>query len=172
MLKISLAKREKYFVAAAVSVIGILLLFNFLVLPFFKAKDKLKRGIAVKEDEYKQIAALSTEYQKYQKGAGDVTKTLSKRQKGFSLATYLEDAARRSGLSLKEMTQSPSKSNGSFKESTVEMKLEGIATEQLVDYLYDIEKPENLIFISRISIGDNKKQEGYLDCTIRVLTYE
>jgi hypothetical protein len=54
----------------------------------------------------------------------------------------------------------------------VEMKLESITVDQLVRYLYKIEDPDDLIFIKRISITDNKKEEGYLDSIIQVITFQ
>jgi len=172
MFKINLAKRERYVVFTAACLIGIFLLTNFLILPFFKEKDRLQKGIALKQEEFKQISDLSLEYQKYQKGSGDVSKVLARRDKGFSLTSYLEEAARKAGVSLKGMTQSQAKDSGAYKEATVELKLEGVNTEQLVNYLYYVENPESLIFVRRISVSDNKKQEGYLDCIIQVLTYQ
>lgn len=174
MLRINLAKREKYVVITAVCLILLFLLINFLILPFFKAKDSMRKGIAQKEEEYKQIAALSLEYQKSKKDSSDISKILAKRSKEFSLTSYLEEAARKTGVLdyLQGMTPSPPKGDWQYKESTVEMKLDGINTEQLVNYLYNIEDPEDLIFVRRISISDNKKQDGYLNCIIQVLTYQ
>ena len=70
------------------------------------------------------------------------------------------------------MKPSDSKGPGDYRESTVEIKLESITIDQLTDYLYRIEAPEELIFIKRISISDNKREEGYLDSIISVFTYK
>jgi len=176
MLKIKLAKREKYVVFIAACLIAIFILVNFLIIPFFKEKGRLRKGIKTAEDDLKEIAALSVVYQEYQKGSMDVKRILAKRNNGFTLPSYLEDAARKTEVigyrtEMKSLPSS-SKDGGPYEESTVEMKLNGINTDQLVKYLYEIDKPEDLIFIKRISISDNKKQEGYLDTVIQVLTYQ
>jgi hypothetical protein len=148
---------------------------NFLVIPFFKEKERLRKGIKKAEDDLKEIAALNVVYQGYQKGSMDVKRIIEARDRMFTLASYLEEAARNTEVKdyIAGMTSSPSSSKGgSYEESTVELKLNGINTEQLVRYLYAIEKPEDLIFIKRITISDNKKQEGYLDSVIQVLTYQ
>jgi hypothetical protein len=54
----------------------------------------------------------------------------------------------------------------------VEMKLEGITLNQLVGYLYRIESAENIVSIKRISIQENKKESGYLDTILQVLTFQ
>ena len=176
MLKIKLAKREKYVVLAAACLIALFLLINFLILPFFKEKDRLSKGIALKEMELKEIAALSSEYQKYRKEAGEMDRILSERGKGFTLMSYLDKASGEAGVKGQIKYMNPSKSSskgiGAYEESGVEIKVEGINTDQLVSFLYMIEAPEDLIFIRRISLTDNKKQEGFLDCIIQVMTYE
>jgi len=177
MLKIKLAKREKYVVVIASCIIGLFLFINFIVLPFFKAKDRTSKGIATKEAEYKEIAELVSVYQEYKKDADRIERMLTKRGKGFTLGTYLDDAAGKTGVKDLIKHMQPSKSSSAeagaiFEEYSIEMKLEGINTDQLVSYLYRIENPEDLIFIKRISITDNKKQEGYLDAIIQVQTYQ
>ncbi|MBN1626030.1 MAG: hypothetical protein JW944_05850 [Deltaproteobacteria bacterium] len=175
MLKVKLAKREKYVVYTATCFIAFFILVNFLVIPFFKERERMRKGIKKAEDDLKEIAALSLVYKGYQKGSMDVKRIIEERDRGFTLASYLEEAARKTGVKdyISGMTSPPSSSKGGlYEESTVELKLYGINTEQLVRYLYTIEKPEDLIFIKRITISDNKKQEGYLDSVIQVLTYQ
>jgi general secretion pathway protein M len=176
MLKIKLAKREKYVVLAAACLIVLFLLINFLILPFFNEKDRLSKGIALKEMELKEIASLSSEYQKYRKDSAEMERILAKRGKGFTLMSYLDKAAGEADVKGQIKYMNPSKSSskniGAYEESGVEIKVEGINTDQLVSFLYMIEAPEDLISIRRISVTDNKKQEGYLDSIIQVMTYE
>jgi len=172
MIKFNLAKREKYVVIIAACLISLFLIVNFLILPFLKEKDRLRKGITLKEAELKQIASLSAVYQGYQKSSDEMTKILAKRSKGFTLMSYLDKAAGEMDLKSQYMKPSSSKGTGPYEESVVEVKFEEITTDQLVKYLYNIERPGDLIFIKRISISDNKKQEGYLDCIIQVFTYQ
>jgi general secretion pathway protein M len=177
MLKINLAKRERYVVLTAACLIVLFLLINFLILPFFKEKDRFKKGIALKELELKEIAGLSSEYKIYQKDSDEMSRILAKRGKGFTLLSYLDNAAGEADVKgyiqyMNPSKSSSSKSSGPYKESGVEIKLEGVNIDQLVNYLYEIETPRDLIFIRRMSVTDNKKQEGYLDCVIQVLTYQ
>jgi len=174
MLKIRLAKREKYIVSIAACLISFFILLNFLIFPFFKERERLNKGIKTAEEDLKEIADLSVVYQGYQKGSTDIKRILSRRDKGFTLFSYLEKAAGEVQVKdhIEYMKPSSSKGSGLYEESTVEMKLNEINTDQLVKYLYEIEEPEDLIFIKRISISDNKKQEGYLDSVIQVFTYQ
>ena len=71
---------------------------------------------------------------------------------------------------IKYMKPSTSKGSGPYKESMVEIKLETVTMKQLVGYLHRIESPKNVTSIKRISIKGNKKEPGYLDVVLQVLT--
>ncbi|MFC1867515.1 hypothetical protein ACFL0H_05215 [Thermodesulfobacteriota bacterium] len=168
------AKREKYFVSIAACLIAAFFLFQFLIFPFFEKKDRLQRGIKAKEEGLKEIAILSSEYQNHKKSSQNMEGILSNRERGFTLFSFLERAAGEARVKnhMKYMKPSTSKGSGPYKESMVEIKLEGITINQLVDYLYRIEKPGDLVFIKRLSINDNKKEAGYLDSILQVLTFQ
>ncbi|MCK4487884.1 MAG: hypothetical protein KAU38_14135 [Desulfobacterales bacterium] len=168
-----LAKREKYFVLVAACSIAIFFLLQFLVFPFFEKKRRIQRGISTKEQGLKEIVRLSSEFRAYQKGSQGVQQSLARR-KGFTLFSFLEKAAGEAEVKarIKYMKPSISSGTGPYKESMVEMKLEAITLQQLVGYLYRIESPDDLVNIKRISISQNKKEQGYLDAIVQVITFQ
>jgi general secretion pathway protein M len=169
-----LAKREKYLVSIAVCAIAVFLLFQFLIFPFFEERKRIQRGIRAKEAGLKEITRLGAEYRVHKKGFQGIDQILAKRSKGFTLFSFLEKAAGETELKghIKYMKPSSSVGTGPYKESMVEMKLDGITLNQLVGYLYLIESPENIINIKRISIKENRKESGYLDVILQVLTFQ
>ena len=171
-----LAKREQYLVYGTACAIAVFLIFEFLVFPFFEKRERFQRGIRGKEGDLKEIVTLSADYQAYKKSYQNIQMILNNRKKGFTLFSYLEGAAGKAGVKdhIKYMKPNISKGTGSYpyKESTVEIKLEGITLRQLVGFLYRIESPENIINIKRISIKKNKQKTGYLDTIMQVLTFK
>jgi general secretion pathway protein M len=169
-----LARRERYLVSVAACCIAIFLVFQLLIFPFFENRRRIQRGLKAKEKGLEEIVKLGAEYQAYQKGSHGVQKNLARREKGFTLFSFLEKAAGEAKVKarIKYMKPSVSSGTGPHKESMVEMKLEAITLQQLVGYLYRIESPDNLISIKRISVSQNKKEQGYLDAVIQVLTFE
>lgn len=169
-----LAKREKYLVSLAACAIAVFLLFHLLIFPFFEKRDRMKRGVRSKEQGLREIARLSAQYQSYKRGSLGIKQVLSQRKKGFTLFSFLEKAAGNAQVKnhIKYMKPSESQSTGPYKESVVEMKLEGITLKQLVEYLHGIESPENVIRVKRISLKENKRESGYLDAVLQVLTYQ
>jgi general secretion pathway protein M len=169
-----LARREKYFVFGAVLSIAAFLLLEFLVFPSFEAMKRVQRGVEAKENALKEITRLSSEYQRYRRGSQDLQQALARRKGGFTLFSFLEKAAGDVGIKeyIKYMKPSTSTGPGPYKELLVEMKLEAIALSQLVDYLYKIEAPENLVTVKRISIKETKGKSGYLDTILQVMTFQ
>jgi len=169
-----LARREKYFVFGAGLSLASFLLLELLVFPFFDTMQRVQRGVKVKEAALAEIAQLSSEYQRYQSGSRNLRQSLAQRKGGFSLFSFLDKAAGDVGIKeyIKYMKPSTSTGPGQYKESLVEMKLEAIALSQLVDYLYKIEAPENLVTIKRISIKETKGKSGYLDTILQVMTFQ
>ncbi|MBU1903886.1 MAG: type II secretion system protein M [Proteobacteria bacterium] len=169
-----LGKREKFLVSLVSCCIAVFLLFQFIIFPFLDKREVIKRGIEVKRDGLKEMASLRTEYESYKKGAAGLQSYLMRREKSFTLFSFLEQAAGQAKVKdhIKHMKPSASRVSGRFKESTIEMKLDEINVKQLVDYLYLIESPENVVSIKRISIKDSKGAAGYLDAVMQVLTFE
>ena len=169
-----LARRERYLVSLAACCIAIFLVFQFLVFPFFENRRRIQRGLKAKEKGLEEIMKLKADYQAYQKGSQNIQQALAKRKEGFTLFSFLEKAAGDAEVKarIKYMKPSVSSGTGPYKESMVEMKLEVITLPQLVGYLYRIESPDDLVSIKRISISENKKEQGYLDAILQVITFQ
>lgn len=168
-----LAKREKYILTAVACLIGAVLLLQLVVFPFFENRRRLRRGITAKQEALNQIVRLSADYKALEKNATGIKRSLAGRKKSFTLFSFLENAAGASNIksNIKYMKPSEASGRGPFKESLVEMKLEGISLTQLTDYLKRIESPADLVGIRRISIQTNKNESGYLDAVLQVMTY-
>ena len=169
-----LAKREKYFVTIAACAIALFLIVQYLIMPFFAKRDRLQKGIKLKEAGLAEMVKLSAEYKSLQEGSQSMEQLIARREKGFTLFTFLERAAGEVGVKerIKYMKPSTSKGTGPYKESMVEMKLEGITLVQLAEYLHRVELPQKAIIIKRISVKENAREAGSLEAVVQALTYE
>ena len=167
-----LGKRERYLVILAGSCLVVFLLFQFLFFPFFEKRQRMKRGLQAKQEALKEIVLLSAKYRSYKTGSRGLQNILTGRKAGFTLFSFLEREAGEALVKghIKYMRPSVLKGTGPYEESMVEMKLEGISLGQLVDYIYRIESPQDVVGIKRISIKENKSDTGYLDAILQVLT--
>jgi general secretion pathway protein M len=167
-----LAKREKYFIGIGGTALVIFFLMQLVVFPLLDNRKRLQRSVEVKEAGLRDMLRMQAEYQDYQGGSQGIEKFLANRKRGFTLFSFLEQAAGAAEVkdNIKYMKPSASKGSGPYKESMVEIKLETITMKQLVGYLHRIESPKNVTSIKRISIKGNKKEPGYLDVVLQVLT--
>jgi len=167
-----LARREKYFIGIGGTALGIFFLAQLLIFPLLDNRKRLQRSVEVKEAGLRDMLRMQAEYQNYQSGSQGMERFLANRKRGFTLFSFLEQAAGAAEVKehIKYMKPSTSKGNGPYKESMVEIKLETITMKQLVGYLHRIESPKNVTSIKRISIKGNKKEPGYLDVVLQVLT--
>jgi len=167
-----LAKREKYFISIGGCALAIFFISQFLVFPFFDSRERLRRGVEVKEAGLREMLRMRAEYEALKQDSQGIDRYLARRKKGFTLFSFLEAEAGAAEIKehIKYMKPSTSKGSGPYKESIVEMKLETVTMKQLVRYLDRIESPENVVNTKRISIKGNKKEAGYLDVVLQVLT--
>jgi general secretion pathway protein M len=171
--KFKLTKRERYYVSAGAALIALFIIFQFILFPFFGAKEKTKHSILTKEKTLKELVSLSSEYETLKEDSTDIGRGLALRSKDFTLFSFLEKQAGRSGVkpSIKYMKPSTSTDNGPYSESSVEMKLENITLKQFVEYLHLVESPENLVSIKRISVKQSKGSPEYLTVLMQLMTY-
>ncbi len=169
-----LGRRERYLVILAGCSLMIFFLCQFLLFPFLEERQRIQRGIRAKQAALREAVRLSAKYRSYQSGSRGLQDILARRRPGFTLFSFLDGAAGEVLVKdhIKYMKPSVSKGPDPYKESMVEMKLEGISLDQLVDYLYRIESPQDAVGIKRISIKENKGDPAYLDATLQVLTLE
>lgn len=169
-----MTRREKYYVSAAVAVVITFIFLQFVLFPFLGAKGKIKRSIHAKEKTLKEILSLSSEYRSQKAGSMDIQKALAGRPGGFTLFSFLEKQAGRTGIkpNIKYMRPATSPGTGPYSESSVEMKLEKITLKQLVEYLYLVESPKDVVKVKRISVKQSKGSPEYLTVLIHLITYK
>ena len=173
-INIKLARREKIIVYGGACLLGLFLLLNLVVFPVFSSRTKLRRSIQVGRERIKELMLLGSEYETLKGNSGDIGKALSGRGRGFTLFSLLEKMATKAGLkdSIKYIKPSTSQAKGKYKISSVEMQFEGITMRQLLDYLYRIEDPENIIKVKRLSVKQHKDKSGYVDATLQISTVQ
>ena len=175
LTKIKLTKREKFYVISGGVAVVVFLVVYFVLFPFFDAKAKVKHSIHTSEKTLEEIRTLSAEYNSLKINSENVTKTLSRRTRGFTLFSFLEKEAGRAGIKAHIKYMKPSvatNDDGQYKESSVEMKMAGINMKQLVDYLHFVESSKDLVKIKRISIKKDKADKNFLTVLMQVVTYQ
>lgn len=174
-LKKTLSKRERYAIYAACLFVGIFVVSQFIVSPLINKKKRLIRDLDVKTKILSEMQVLKSEYEALNKQADMTSIDFNKREKGFTLFSFLDKLSGQAGIKDHINYMKPSTTNakdGSFKLSQVELKLKAIDLKQLTSYLYMIETSENMVFVKRLSVAQSTNPDGFIDVVMQVETYE
>ncbi len=167
-----LSQREKWILFGGGMLVVSFLLFFLLISPFLESKKMAKETIVRKQAELVTIKALQAEYRELKNTEGSVQQFISKRDKGFTLFTFLDRQAGKAEIKEKIKYMKPSLVEGDsfFDESLVELKLEEVTLAVFVAFLRSIESKENVVYVKRMSISEAENR-GYLDIVLQIATF-
>jgi general secretion pathway protein M len=159
---------------AGLVLVGALLLLQFAVIPYYDARQNVRRMIAKNEKVLRELGVLGAEYGVIRKRSEEIQQALNRRPPGFALISHLERRATEATVkaSIRAMNPLPSAAVGAYEETAVEMKMDKLTMKQLTDFLYLVESPEEMIRVRRISLAKMKENPEYLSALIQVYTYQ
>ncbi len=170
-----LTRREKYSIYAAAGIICLFVVIQFIVFPTVDKREQQERALQVKTKILEEMVALKSEYDAIKKNT-DLSKVhFARREKGFTLFSFLDKLTGEAGIKDHITYMKPSTSvrkNSPYKISKVEMKLQGLTLQQLTSYLHMVETSKNIVRIKKLSISKTGKQEGFIDAVLQVETSE
>ena len=174
-MAINLNKREKISVAAAVAAIAVFVVLQLLVFPLFEENDRLSQALVSRQEDLQQIRKLQAEYRQTAQKANQAQQFLNKRQRGFTLFSFLETLAGRTNVKSHIAYMRPTttaQKDSPYRLSMVEMKLQDITMAQLLTYLHGIETSQDMIAIKRLSISKGEQQADLITTVFQVETLE
>jgi len=170
-----LNRREKYIIYGAGCLLGLLLIVHFVMTPFFENKNQMQRSLQTKKNELEEMRRLQAEYQALKQKLQLSEVSLSRREKGFTLFSFMDQLAGQAGIKDRISYMKPSNTvqkNSNYKISRVEMKLDAITLEQLTTYLYGIETSANMVIVKKLSISKKDKNDNLINVVLQVETIE
>lgn len=169
-----LDKREKIMVGGLIVFVLVFFIVFFIFSPILESRQRLQKSLTKKQVELQEIRILEKEYQALQLQSGDIQKRLAKRPGNFTLFSFIEKQATTAGIKAKINYIKPStvESDGPLQESRVDMKLQQITLENLVTFLKGVESHAKVVSVSRISIQEHGKEQGYVNAVIQIITFQ
>jgi general secretion pathway protein M len=169
-----LTKSQKYTVIAGIVFVGAVLLNQLAIDPYFEARQKVRSAIVAGEKALRELSVLGAEYGVLRARSEKIKRLIERRPPGFSLFSYLEKQAEQAAVKTNIRSINPFKSSatGGYEETAVEMKLDKVTMKQLVDFLYFVESPEEMVRIKKASIYKMKESPEYLSVQVQVFTYQ
>jgi general secretion pathway protein M len=170
-----LSNREKVAIGIGIGFIGIFIIVNLVIFPFVDSRERLQRSLASHTRSYGEIKQLRLEYLAAQNRADSSKTRFNRRQRGFTLFSFLDKLAGQVGIKERITYMKPSSSkqkDAPYSLSLVEMKLNGITMRQITRFLYRIETSQNMIHVRRLSLNKKEDKEGLLNVILQAETFE
>jgi general secretion pathway protein M len=171
----TLNRREKYIIYGAGCLIGLLIIIHFVITPFIENKNQMQRNLQTKKTELEEMHRLQAEYNALKEKLQMSQASIGKREKGFTLYSFMNQLAGQAGIKDRISYMKPSNTiqkNSDYKLSRVEVKLDGVTLEQLTSYLYGIETSKNMVIVKKLSISKKEKNDNLINVILQVETLE
>jgi general secretion pathway protein M len=168
-----LGGREKLVLIAGGVAVALLLFYRLGLSPALERLRMLDRLVATKERDLHEMKSMRDTYLAQKRLMEQVNQSLAQRDKDFAIFSFLEELANKTGIKNNIMYMKPALATPGelFRESSVEMRLEGIALPQLTRYLYDIEQAPQLLRVRRMHVKPRAADPDQLDVTFQVSTF-
>lgn len=170
-----LSDREKMALVMGMGFIGIFVFVKATIFPFMDATERLERMLTSYNESYSDIKNLRLEYLELQRHADDSKAQFNRRQRGFTLFSFLDKLAGQVGIKERITYMKPSSTkqkDSPYRLSLVEMKLNGITMDQITEFLYRIETSPNMMHVRRLSLNKKEEKDGLLNVILQVETFE
>jgi len=170
-----LNKREKYIVYGALGILAALVIYQVIINPFFEGKTQMKNNLERKRAMVAEMQQWQSDYQALAQNAQANEERFARRNKGFSLYSFLSKMTIQAGIKDRLTYMRPTKTvqkNSDYRISRVEMKLDGVGLEQLVNYLYAVETSDNIVEITKLAITKKDKELGLISVVMQVEAIE
>ena len=170
-----LNKREKYIVYGALGILAALVIYQVIINPFFEGKAQMRNNLERKRAMVAEMQQWQSDYQALKQYAQANESRFARRNKGFSLYSFLSKMTIQAGIKDRLTYMRPTKTvqkNSDYRISRVEMKLDGVGLEQLVNYLYVVETSDNIVEITKLAITKKDKELGLISVVMQVEAIE
>lgn len=170
-----LNRREQVVVYAGSAILLLFILIQFMIVPLFHQRGKLERMAQRKTADLTEIRQLRQEFDALKGAADRSVRYFSRREKGFTLFSFLDTLAGTAGVKDRISYMKPSSvklPDSPYKKSQVEMKLDQITMDQLTRFLHGVETSKNMVVVKRLSVSRKGKTEGTVSVVIQAETLE
>ncbi len=167
------SKRETYVLISGGLFLILFFGIRFGILPVFEQKDDYQRILKEKQTALEEMMTLQQQFQAVSSDFDVRKKALSSRKEGFSLFSFLDEEARKSGLKDKVAYMTPSSKmieNSDYSLDTVKFKLTELYLQELMDFISHIETSENGVTITALLLTKTGKNNDRLDAVIETET--
>jgi type II secretory pathway component PulM len=166
-----LSPRERWLVGGVAGVFAVVLVLLGVVNPLRAALEGGRERAAAAEQQLSVALALRRELDEVRGRLAHVEQRIREGPRG-NLFTTLESLARESAVKVDSMQPQTVPSDTAYRETKVEVKLEGVSLAQLANYLNKIESAPQLLSVKSLRIRTRSDKPDLLDVSFTVSSFE
>jgi len=169
----NLSQRDKKALIICAGFLMVFIAFQFVLVPALDRKQALSDSIAAKEAALGEMISLQQEYSRLSRMSMAETNILTRRAKGFTLFSFLDTLAEKSGVKDNVAYMKPSSrtfNDKNYAVSMVKIKLNTLYLKELVDFLYSVESSRNGVHIRSLSLSKTGKDQTMIDAIVEAET--
>jgi len=163
-----LTSRERYAAVGAAALAALVAFHQLAVRPAAERIETLERVIPEKARALERLHALSAEHRALQKQLDEMRRNAGQFD-GAGILSQMEQIASECQLAgnLTSMKPGTGRPGGSFTESSLEIRLEGVSIKQLVDFLQRVQSAEAPA-VRSLRIRQSPKTPSLLDADVQL----
>ncbi len=169
----NLSKRDKNALIICAVFCLVFFVAKFVFLPSINNRKDLKRITQTKKSNLTKMIKLQQQYKISGKDIERSKELLQKRDKQFSLFSYIDSIVTKCGVKKNVVYMKPSfqsLDNAAYKKAYVKLKIESISLKECVDFFNKIENFNNMVKINSFSISTTGKSNKMIDAVIETET--
>jgi len=167
----NLSARERSLVAGSGFLTLAAVIYFGAVVPVLAVSSRASARLDGAETEYEVIKRLRVDFDGVQRRLQGVEGRIRKGARG-SLRTTLETLATKSQVTVESMEPQVAPQNDRYRETKVEVTLEGATLPQTVKYLHEIESSGDLLTVKTLRIRTRADKPELLDVVFTVSSFE
>jgi len=145
--------REKLLLRVLGVILGVIVLYNFIYVPFISLGEGLGDRVAARERQLTDVRTMMRSYERYKiELAATEKRTVS--SKDFSLFSIIQQSLSTSvgRDKISSITPSDRAVAGGYQQFTVDLKLQGLSLGQIVDVLYGVQTLPMPVTVSNLHV--------------------
>lgn len=164
------SQREKnVFVAGAVFLICFLVGW-FLVRPQWDELGRLKTEVQRMSSEYDQIRKIERQYNVLKRETDPVMHRILQRRKDFDLLSFVAETENKLNFGRMRHIPAPATAHGDFEKRSSSFLYRDKKLHEIVDFLKEIAKPENVVNIETLRITPKTSDRSQLEMDVKLST--
>lgn len=170
-LAAKLSKREKYILYLSVAIIGLVLFDRVVLRPVTNKIKKLNEEIELQEKKLQRYLYILTQEdtitQEHKKYTENVMQASSDEEEKSKLLTAIEELARKSSVSLKNVKPGKTEREGPYNKYTVDIETESKIA-YLADFMYQLEKSPRLLRVKEFILAPQQRKSSTLKARMTI----